>query len=73
MIALTHLGVQLRALQNHTRIRGVLGLVKRVVEQRFVGNHPARFYPARRRKDDFRLRVVDACGEFMGCETAEDH
>ena len=45
----------------------------RLVQQRLVGHHPARFHAAGGRHDHRRRRVVDAHRQFIAGEAAEHH
>ena len=51
----------------------MLGDLQRGVEHRFVVDGPGRFDATRRRHDDSRAGVVDACREFVCGEPAEHH
>ena len=61
------------ALDDHTGVRLVLGLLKGVVEHRFVLHDPGRLDAAGRRHDHRRPGVVDPGGQFVRGESAEHH
>ena len=51
----------------------VRGKLDCVVEQRLVLHEATRLQAAARRKDQFRLGIVDPGCKLSGCETAEHH
>ncbi len=51
----------------------VLDELDRRVEQRLVGDEAPRLDPARGRDDQLRGRVLDAAGQLVRGEPAEDH
>jgi len=63
----------LLALQDETDVRLVARHVDRIVEQRLVGDDPARLQSAGRRDDQLRSRVVDARRQFVRGKAAEHH
>ena len=63
----------LRALEDDRPLRLVSRQLDGGVEQRLVGHHPVDLDAARSGQDQLRLRVVDAGGQLLRREAAEDH
>ena len=68
-----HAGALLGALQDDAGVRLVAGELDGLVEQRLVGDDAARLDAAGGGENEFRFGVLDAGGQFIGGEPAEDH
>ena len=66
------LGLALRALEHDTVVGRMIRLGQRGIEQRLVGQRARALEPARGRHDHARACVVDAHGQLVRREAAED-
>src|SRR5207302_5665 len=67
------LGGKLRSLQDHAAVRLVAGELERLVDHRLVGDGAARLQAAAGADQQLGPRVVDARGELVRGESAEDY